>query len=198
MDRRRTWPLKLYTVGLGAIALFTGHAISSLIFSVLGLSPNSPKWGLVIILSSFLALAGAAVGLQSLASLNNRLQRLTGLVKGATSISILGFYSVGQLSGQQAPWAITGAVAGLIIGGGLGFWTAHRQGFEQIAISLISSLCAYGVAFGLSCWTLAAIDVQQWGLAWGLGLLTGFYLWLTQRALRWVYRQWRCEIKNLL
>jgi hypothetical protein len=197
MDRRHTWQLTLYTIGLIAIALFTIHALSSLIFSVLGLSPSSPKWHLVLILGSFLAVAGATVGLQSLDSPTPLLQRLTSIISGAASISILGFFTVGQLSGQQAQWAITGAVTGAILGGGLGLWTTHRQGFGRVAIALTSSLCAYGLAFSLGAWTLAAIHGQRWVLALGLGLFAGLYLWLTQRTLRWTYRQWQWAIKTL-
>ena len=189
MGRRyRNWQVTLYTLGLAAIALFTFHAISSLVFSVLGLAPSSPQWGLALTLGGFLAVAGAAVGLQSLKRLP---QRLTGLISGASSVAILGFYSFGQLSGQETTWAITGAVVGLLAGGGLGVWTVRGHG---CAIALISSLCAYGAAFGLGAWTLTAISVERWGLAIGLGVLTGLYLWFTQRGLQMVYCQWRRTI----
>ncbi|MEO0394788.1 MAG: hypothetical protein AAF243_02235 [Cyanobacteria bacterium P01_A01_bin.137] len=166
-------------VGLVAIALFTAHALSSLVFAVLGLAPSSPQWGLALTLGSFLAVAGAAAGLQS---------RLARLISGAFSVALLGFYTAGQLTGQQASWAITGAVIGLVVGGGLGFASGSR--FWRVAISLISSLCAYGAAFGFGSWALAAIGVQRWGLALGLGLLTGLYLWFTRQALEMAYRQW--------
>lgn len=184
MSRRyRNWQVAFYTLGLAAIALFTFHAVSSLVFSVLGLAPSSTQWGLVLTLGGFLAVAGAAVGLQPFQRLP---RRLTGLISGASSVAILGFYSFGQLSGQETTWAITGAVVGLLVGGSLGFWTARGP-----AIALISSLCAYGAAFGLGTWTLAAISVERWGLAVGLGLLTVSYLWFTQRGLQGVYGQWR-------
>lgn len=93
-------------------------------------------------------------------------------------------------------WVLVGAVMELIIGGALGFWTAHRQGFCQIALALISSLCTYGTAFGLSSWTMAAITTQHWGLGVGMGILTSFYLWLTQRSLKWTYHQWQSAIKH--
>ena len=189
----RNWHGRVYTVGLVAIALFTVHALASLIFDIIGLAPSSPQWAAVLILGGFLALAGTAVGLQSL---NSSPQRLTGLVSGASSMALLGTYSVRELMGQRASWALVGAGMGLIIGGTLGFWTARRQGFCQVAIALISSLCTYGTAFGLSTWTIAAVTTQHWGLALGLGLATGFYLWLTQRALKWTYHQWQHGLKQ--
>ncbi|MEO1507367.1 MAG: hypothetical protein AAFU84_06945 [Cyanobacteria bacterium J06633_23] len=169
-------------IGLVAIALFTVHALSSLVFAVLGLAPSSPQWGLALTLGSFLAIAGAAAGLPRLP------QRLARPISGAFSIALLGFYTVGQLTGQQASWAITGAVLGLVVGGGLGF--ASGSGFWRVAIALTSSLCAYGAAFGFGSWALAAIGVQRWGLALGLGLLTGLYLWFTRQALGMAYRKW--------
>ena len=122
----RNWHGRVYTVGLVAIALFTIHALASLIFDIIGLAPSSPQWAAVLFLCGFLALAGTAVGLQSL---NSSPQRLTGLVSGASSMALLGTYSVRELMGQRASWALVGAGMGLIIGGTLGFWTARRQGF---------------------------------------------------------------------
>lgn len=177
-----------YTVGLVAIALFTFHAISSLVFSVLGLAPSHPEWGLLLTLGSFLMVAGAAVGLQTL---NILPQRLMGLVSAGASVALLGFYSWGQLSGKQSTWAITGAIIGLLLGSGLGVWSANKRGFWRIAIALMSTLCAYGAVFGLGSWAMAAADVQYWGWALGLGGLTCLYLWFTQRAVIWIYRQWR-------
>ena len=65
MDRYyQNWQVKTYTAGLAAIALFTFHAISSLVFSVVGLAPSHPNWGLALTLGGFLSVAGAAAGLQ--------------------------------------------------------------------------------------------------------------------------------------
>ncbi|ESA38582.1 hypothetical protein N836_32095 [Leptolyngbya sp. Heron Island J] len=187
------WQATAYTAGLIAIALFTFHAISSLVFSALGLAPSSPQWGLTLTLGGFLAIAGAAVGIQSLQGLP---RRLTGMVSGAASLAILGFYSFGQLSEQDTVWAIAGAVVGLFVGGSCGFWTAGKQRVGGSAIALISSLCAYGAAFGVGSWTLAAINTQRWMLAAGLGVLTALYLWCTQRGLLQAYHQWQHELSN--
>lgn len=189
MDRRyalRLGQIVVFAIGLGAIALFTFHAVSSLVFSVLGLTPSGPDWNLALTLGGFLAVAGAAVGLHA------RLpQRLTGLISGGASLAVLCFYGFGQTSGQDVTWAVTGAVVGLFLGSGLGFWAAGRKGFLRAAIALASTLCAYGFAFGLGTWTLSAIDVQRWGAALVLGSLTFIYLWLTKQAVTWTYRQWR-------
>ncbi|MEM7063529.1 MAG: hypothetical protein AAF572_10245 [Cyanobacteria bacterium P01_B01_bin.77] len=188
-SRRRNRRQKVWqTVGLIAIALFTFHAVSSLVFSVVDLAPSSPLWGLTLTLAGFLAVAGVAVGLQSLKLLP---QWLTGLVSGAASGALLCFYSFGQLTGREVSWAVAGAVVGLLAGGSLGVWAARKQGFWQVAIALTSLLCAYGFAFGLGTWTLAAVTVERWLLAAGLGSVTFLYLWFTQQALGWAYAQWR-------
>lgn len=196
VQRHRNRQVIVYTVGLIAIALFTFHALSSIIFSLLGLAPSDPQWIIVLVLGSFLAIAGATIGLQSFPPLKKYVsQRLMGLLSGASSMTILGSYIVSQLSGKFVQGAIMGAVIGLVIGGRWGVWAASRQGFSWVAIALISSLCAYGVAFGLSSWTFAALNTQHWFLAMGLGLLAAIYLWFTQQTLTWVYYQWQNKIK---
>ncbi|MBE9070376.1 hypothetical protein IQ260_27410, partial [Leptolyngbya cf. ectocarpi LEGE 11479] len=92
LRRHSRRPKGSQTVGLAAIALFTFHAVSSLVFSVIDLAPSSPLWGLTLTLAGFLAVAGAAVGLQSLKILP---QWLTGLGSGAASGALLCFYSFG-------------------------------------------------------------------------------------------------------
>ncbi|MEO0870159.1 MAG: hypothetical protein AAFY17_17355 [Cyanobacteria bacterium J06642_11] len=186
--RLHHWQAFLRTLGLIAIALFTFHAVSSLVFSVMDLPPSNPKWSLALILGGFLAAAGAAVGLQSLKVAP---PQLTGLVSGATSIGVLLFYSVGQMSGQDPTWAIGGAVAGVILGGSLGLWSGKRPGWWQVAIALASTLCAYGIAFGLGTWTLAALSTDRWLLGLGLGSLTFLYLWFTRRSITWIAGQWK-------
>lgn len=191
--RLHRWQAFLRTTGLIAIALFTFHAVSSLVFSVVDLSPSSPKWELGLTLGGFLATAGIAVGLQSIQVAP---PRLTGMVSGATSIGVLLFYSFGQMADQSLTWAITGAVVGFILGAGLGVWSGGRPGFWQVAIAVASTLCAYGMAFGLGTWTLAAISAGRWLLSIGLGSLTCLYLWFTRRSLAWIFHQWRRLTNN--
>ena len=83
-----------------------------------GLAPSSPNWNLALLLGGMLAIAGAAVGLQTF-QLSPRLHLLAGMTSGMASGAILGFYSFGQLSGLQMQWAIGGAVAGSLSLGSL-------------------------------------------------------------------------------
>lgn len=183
------WSTLGQSLGLGAIALFAFHAISTLLFAVLGLAPSSPNWPFVLILAGALAIAGAAAGLQTF-MLSPRLHRLMGIASGTASGVILGFFTIGQLSGKQAQWAIGGAIAGGVFLGALAGWADGRAGrrFWGRAIASISIVCAYGAAFGLGSWGIAAVSTGRWGLAILLGLLTGLYLWLTKRSLGWIHR----------
>ena len=151
--------------GWGAIALFTFHVISTLLFAVLGLAPSSPNWSFVPILGGVLAIAGAGVG-----ALSFRLSRIgswvSGVVAAAAAGAVLGFFSGGQLTGQKFHWAVTGAVGGSIALGFIGNWAFRSKPgrirvFLQVAIALIGCFCAYGVAFGLGVWTLAAVTTGR-------------------------------------
>lgn len=197
MDHRHSQQFKVWVTALQglawvAIASLAFSAVSTLLFGVLGLAPSNPDWHLVPLLGGVLALAGAAVGIQTLKPSKTYLM---GIVSGLTSGAIFGFYHAGQWS-QNISWAVGGAILGGLLGGALAEW-AYRpqpgpgQYFLGVAIAIVSAFCAYGTAFGLGAWALMALSTQHWGLAILLTLPAGLYLWLTQRALTWIYRQWR-------
>ncbi|MEO0542020.1 MAG: hypothetical protein AAFZ80_14315, partial [Cyanobacteria bacterium P01_A01_bin.105] len=171
-------------------------AVSSLLFSVVGLAPSSPTWNLALLLGGMLAVSGGGISLQTF-RLPLRLRQVAGILSGAASGAVLGFYTLGQLSGQVMQWALVGAASGGALGGCLALWAyggvkvgAWRRACG-LAIAISSSLCTYGIAFGLGTWMFAAISTARWELAIPLAMATGLYLWLTQRVLTWVYRQWR-------
>ncbi|MEL6136741.1 MAG: hypothetical protein AAFR42_04945 [Cyanobacteria bacterium J06628_6] len=182
--------------GLVAVAVYTFHAISTLIFAILGLAPSSPTWNLALLLGGMLAVSGLAISLQTF-KLPLRVRQVAGVASGSASGAVLGFYTVGQLSGQQALWAFSGAAAGGAIVGSLALWAygskvvGQWRRFCGLAIAISSSLCTYGFAFGLGTWMFSALSTGRWGLAILFTAATGLYLWLTQRVLAWVYRQWR-------
>ena len=186
----------LQATGLLIAAVYTFHAVSSLMFSVLGLAPNSPTWNLALLLGGMLAVSGIAISLQTF-RLPLRLRQIAGIVSGASSGAVLGFYTVGQLTGQSAQGAFLGAAAGGAVLGSVALWaygSSKVGGWRRLGglvIALASSLCTYGFAFGLGTWMFAALSTARWGLAVPFTLLTGLYLWLTQRVLVWAYRQWR-------
>lgn len=197
MVLRRSWnrPDGIYALGLVAIALFTFHGLSSLVFTALVLAPSSPQWTVALVLAILFMVAGATVGIQSLQSSPTKSGWLPALISGASSMALVFAYLTGQLAGQKA--AVLGVPLGILVGGGLGIWTTRRAGFERVVMALIGSLCAYGAAFGLSGWTIAAATSQRWGIMLALGLLAVAYLWITQRSLKWTYYQWQNYVKKI-
>lgn len=169
-----------------AIALLTFHAVSTLIFAVLGLAPSSPRWGFVPGLGGVLAIAGTAAIAQTF-PMPKLGERLAGLASGGASGAILGFFYIGQLINQQAKWAIAGALFCSAVLGLLAAWSSGSeaptrfQGVINVAMVLMANICAYGFAFGSGAWLFAAVSTGHWAIAVPLGLLTALYLWLTRR-----------------
>ncbi len=196
MKEKMGWIILGRSLTLAAIALFACHAVSIMLFGVLGLAPSSPKWIFAPILAISLAIAGAGVGFQTF-ELSPRFRWLAGIASGTASGVILGFFSIGQLGGKQMVWAIGGAIAGGVLLGGLAGWTEGRVGrrFWGLAIASVSVVCAYGAAFGFGAWAMAAVSAERWGLAILLGGMTGVYLWLTRRSLECIYWQWRHQYR---
>lgn len=195
MKNRTRADMLLALAGLGAVALFAFHVVSTLLFAVLGIAPSSPNWPFVPVLGGALAIAGAGVGVLSfkLSWVGNW---VGGVVTAAASGAVMGFFGGGQLTGLGLQWAIVGAVGGSIALGLIGSWAfSHKPGkmrrFLQMAIALMGGFCAYGVAFGLGAWTLAAVLTRQCLLAVLLGPFSLLFFGLTKRAIAWVYWQGR-------
>lgn len=181
--------------GLGAVGVLTFHVVSTLLLAVIGLAPSSARWELLLAFAGVLAIAGAAVSLQSYVS-KPPYQTWLGIVSGGASGAVLGFFTGGQLGDQQALWAAVGLAIGGTLLAAIAGW-AYRErvdtvqpswaGFWGGAIALISGLCAYGLAFGLGAWVWMALSVGRVGLAGLLCVPAVFYLWCTRRALTLIY-----------
>ncbi|MEO1619752.1 MAG: hypothetical protein AAFU53_01830 [Cyanobacteria bacterium J06632_3] len=179
----RWWQL----LGLVAIALFTFHTVSTLVFAVLGLNPASKTWPLVIILACVLSLAGAATGLQQ-RRFTRQFSTPMAIINGLASGAILGLFIAGQLSDQDTLWATVGLVGGSLLLGTVTAWAYRRpdgkvRRFCRSAIALMGGLCAYAAAFGCSVWAWAALTAGHLLLGLLLVCATGCYLWLTRSAL---------------
>ena len=205
-----SWGLSL--LGLGFVALVTIHAVSVLLFSVLGLAISSPSWPFVPTLAGFLSIATGAVALQSLSyakqqPVQSLAYRTAGLLSGAASGAVIGFFYVGSWKDNQIGWAFGGLAMGSVLLGLLAALTygPHRRADSHIhshkgslssgnarlsairwwsglAIALTSSICAYGLAYGLGAWAWNALTVGRFGLAVVLGLLSVLSLWCVRRS----------------
>ncbi|MEL7359670.1 MAG: hypothetical protein AAFN40_24450 [Cyanobacteria bacterium J06560_6] len=189
-------------IGITTIALLAFHALSTLLFAVLGLAPGHNRWPLLLTFAGVLAVAGMAVGIQRYAK-KAWVSRLLGTVSGGFSGAVLGFFVGGQWGNQQARWAFLGLTVGGLLLGLLAFW-AYRNGrarrrmwadfwanFLGSAIALISSLCAYTLAFGLAAWVWMALSTDRFGLVVLLSPLAVFYLWCARQGLKVCWQYWR-------
>lgn len=181
--------IRLLLLGLLAAGFF--HVNSTLLFAILGVAPSDRNnWPLVVVLLIVWSLSGAAFCLQSLCK-SPRLFQLLGTVGGFVNGGILGLFIAGQLSQQQARWAMFGLCLGGVLAA---VWAAHSYRpratagwFGVSALSLASGMCAYAIALYLGTWALTALSTQRYALSLGLVGPTLFFLWTTQRAVVFCY-----------
>lgn len=197
-----SWGLSL--LGLGLVALVAIHAVSVLLFSVLGLAISSPNWPFVPTLGGVLAIATGAVAVQSFGYSRQQqrrrwfMYRISGVLSGAASGAVLGFFYVGSWQGNHIVWAFGGLAVGSLL---LGFLAALVYGKQEsqgdlaratrrhavvrwmgVAIALTSSICAYGLAYGLGAWAWSALNTGRLGLAIVLAGLSLLSLWCVRRS----------------
>lgn len=173
--------------GLSAVVLFAFHALSVLVFAVLGQMPGSASWPMGLVLVGVLTIAATAVSAQSLTA-RQPLYRGLGTISSAASGAMLGVFVAGRLSEQQVAWSVIGLVAGCVLLGAIAFWSygPRRSSGRRLvggAIALIDGLCAYALAFGLGTWCFAAMTATSWLLASLLGIATLLSLFATRRSL---------------
>lgn len=197
-----SWGLSL--LGLGLVALVAIHAVSTLLFSVLGLSISSPSWPFVPRLAGVLAIATGAITVQSFSYSRQQqcrrliMYRISGLLSGLASGAVLGFFYVGSWKGNHIVWAFGGLAAGSVLLGLLAVLVYGAQDRKEdlvrvtrrtivfrwlgVAIALTSSICAYGFAYGLGAWAWSALHTGRLGLAIVLGGLSLLSLWCVRRS----------------
>ncbi len=183
----------LLVTGLCFAVLFAFHALSVLMFAVIGLVPSSPNWSKGLILAGVLAIAAITLCLQSLTA-RQSLYRSLGTISSAASGAVLGVFVSGRINGQQLSWAVAGLIIGGLLFGAVAFWSYGVRKSESRrlvggAIALINGLCAYALAFGLGSWFFAALTANSWILASILGIATFLSLLATRRSLS-VFVQW--------
>lgn len=165
-----------------AIATFwlVGHAISNLVFSSLGQTPNDKAWNYVIVLVIFLGLAGGSSGVRS--HLQPTLHQMAETLTGATAGAVVGFYYVGMATQKDPRWAIAGAIVGGIILGVLSLkW---RTVALRLVINLAGALTAYGFAFLIGATALAWLNVGLTLPGIILGAVFWLYLWFTWNSIQ--------------
>lgn len=132
-----------------SVSLLTFHAVSTMVFSALGSSPENPAWPYVLTLYGALAITTLGVGADSFWRWG---RQGAALGMGMGSGALLGFFYGGRLTGDNPGFAIAGAVLGGLLGG----WIAagSRSNLVRAGVLLAGAIAAYGLTFGL--WTMAS------------------------------------------
>lgn len=164
------------------------HAVSQMAFGVIERTPESPVWVYGIALSISLAIAGIASAAMSLTERKPIFKRITTIISGATSGSILGFFYGGTAAGGKNPQvAIASAVIAALIMAISSFY--FKKGFIPITLSIAGTIYSYGFGFLAGTRAIAFLSTQN--LIWGFSLsfLSLTYIGFTLISLRYAIKE---------
>jgi hypothetical protein len=150
------------------VALFSLHAASQMAFGVLGRTPADAAWGYTVALSIGLLASSVALAIGTLTAKNSFTSRIAVAISAATSGAWLGIYYGGILAGGKNPQIGGGAaVIGLLLMAAISFYLRKR--LTTIAITVMATVAAYGLAFVCSAATFAFLSTNNflWGSIWG-------------------------------
>lgn len=164
-------------IGLFIIADFGGlafHAISQMLFGVLGLTAAAPTYPYLIALLGFLASAGGSC---AICQRRRRLRPIAALTTGA----LLGFFYGGVMmeSDPQAA-VITAAILGTLT---VIVSCVTRTRLITMAIYTVGGCAAYGFCFFSGTRASGLLNVQQFLAAGGWSVLSLVFLGLTLRII---------------
>jgi hypothetical protein len=151
-----------------AVAVLSLNAVSQLVFSVLGITPEDANWHYTVAL--FLNLLASAVTLAfcTLTAKHTLRSRISITISAATSAVWLGFYYGGILSGGTNPQASIGAaLLTVLLMAVMSFYLRKR--LTTIAVIIVGTAATYGFAFLCSAATFAFLSTSHflWGISWG-------------------------------
>lgn len=173
--QRGVWLLAM--VGTGGLV---ANALARLIFAAIGQTPGEKAWNYVLILYSFLAVAGLSMAPVLLAQ-QRFLQRGGEVVAGAAIGALTGFFYGGYLTANNSLIAILTAI-------GVGILAAlvcllNQSGTRTLLVLTTGTMTTYAFSFFIGARALALL-VTNHGLAasaWGMVALVA--LWLTFQGL---------------
>ncbi len=162
-----------------AVIIPTFHAISLMLFGVLGLVPESTSWKYTLIFFISLGITAVSSGVRGIISSKSILGRMTSAVSAATSGALLAFFyrSKGLASGDpEIP--IKAVIFTAVVMAIAPFYLT--RGWLAVAISVAGSVAAYGFAFLVATVTFAYLSTQNfvWGLIWSVFLLGAIALFV--------------------
>lgn len=172
-----------------AVFLFSGHAMSRLVFGALGQTPSDRAWGYVCTLYISLCVAGISSGLRVVLRSHSNVNRAAFSLSAITTAAVNGFYYAGSLMGKNPQWAIAGAVGSSILTGLLLIRWCGISG--AIAASMAGAVMGYGAAFLTGTTAIGFLSTQHFAGGILLSGLTLVLLWLTLQSLTLTFYQIR-------
>ena len=164
-------------IGLLCSVEFAGtafHAISQMLFGVLGLTAEDPSYPYLLVLMFFLAIASSS---SAASSVQGRAGRFYKSVAGLSTGALLGFFYGGILMGD----VLRSAVVGAVITGGLGAMMSalERSRLVNIALCSFGGCAAYGTCFFTGSRATSLLSIQRVFVGGLWGLLSLLFLGLT-------------------
>jgi MFS family permease len=152
-----------------AIALLSLHAISQMIFGVLGRTSGHSEWSYTVALFIGLLASSLALAIGILTPKNSLMPRIAIAISAAISGALLGIYYGGILAGDKNPQigGIAAVITALLMVVANFYW---RKRLMTIAIIVMGTVATYGLAFLCSSAAFAFLSTDNflWGSIWGI------------------------------
>ena len=167
--------------------LLTGHAVSRLVFGVLGQTPSDRAWGYVFALYISLCVAGVSSGLRIILSFRSKVNRAAFVLSASIAAAVNGFYYAGSVMEKNPQWAIAGAIiSGVVTGLMLARW---RGVSGAIAANMAVAVMGYGAAFLTGVTAIGFLSTRHFSEGILLSCFTLALLWLTLQSLKLTFYQ---------
>ncbi|MFB2771729.1 pentapeptide repeat-containing protein [Pelatocladus sp. BLCC-F211] len=150
------------------VAIATFHAISQILFNVLGVTPEEPGWFYTIIFFSILGIVTVASAVRVISDTKLLIKRIATTVSGSVLSALLALFYRGITTIHNHPQVgIKTLILSAMITGFLGFY--FPRGLVSVAVGVAGTVAAYGFAFLLAAMAFAYLSTLHlvWGLVWG-------------------------------
>ncbi|KOP23587.1 hypothetical protein AMR41_25825 [Hapalosiphon sp. MRB220] len=150
------------------VAIATFHAISQILFNVLGVTPEEPAWFYSLIFLFALGIVTVASAVRVINYTKIFIKRVATTLSGALLGALLAVFYSGMTTIENQPQdGIKTLILSAVITGLLGF--CFPRGLAGVAIGVGGTVAAYGFAFLLAAVAFAHLSTLHlvWGLVWG-------------------------------
>jgi hypothetical protein len=150
------------------VAIATFHAVSQILFGLLGVTPQEPAWIYTLTFFFTLAIVTVASAVRGITGSKLVIKRIATTVSGAVSGALLALFYRGITTIQNHPQiGIKTLALAVVLTGFLGF--SFPRGLVAVTVGVAGTVTAYGFAFLLAAVAFAYLSTQNlfWGLVWG-------------------------------